>query len=498
MSSSIYEQLKRMANQRMYWQTRYQEAKPPFQNHETVFLPVRHFNSDAPVTPGPYSSVPYNIAIRPLQYQYGGKVPLEPILIGGGYYLYHNGKGIAIDPGYEFVDALYRYHRLTVYHIDTVVITHDHMDHHADLETIINLRRGASSELKIIANREVIDAYGLEERQDIRGVNIEVVEVNPEDNELKLVDGVMATILPCMHWQRVRTLHSLKDGKKVKLSVSEILDKHFNSFGMQLTINGGNGKKRILISGDTLFPIREDAESENWTAYGGTNSPYADDGNNKKLGWRRTDFNNAKPEIFNDIQSQCNQMINVYKSLEKSDIVCLHLGSLEKGFAEYNINLSSQNNSIEDAIANNRHNLELCYRGFHLGMMGALRLLEVLTEERENGKKGFDADNGLIVLTEFGEELLGNRQNSCVILSQLAQLLPGCKGIQPSVIPSEVTLHMRLDSQIKGEPTGILCSYCNKIHDWRETIGEEGPGEIIHYLVKGASNGYHPNCSYLR
>ncbi|MGD2090693.1 MAG: MBL fold metallo-hydrolase [Candidatus Aminicenantes bacterium] len=418
---------------------------------------------------------------------------LQPVLIGGGYYLWHNGKGVAIDPGHEFVDVLHRYHKLTVYHIDTVVITHDHMDHHADLETIINLRRGASSELKIVANREVIEAYGLEERQNVQGVNIEVVDVNPGENDLKLADGVTATILPCMHWQRVRTLHF---DEKDKLSVGKMLQNHFNAFGMQLTINGG--EKRILISGDTLFPIREDSKSDNWTAYGGTNYPYADDDNGRKLGWRRIEFSNARPEIMSDMEVKCKQMIDAYKALDKSDIVCLHLGSLEKGFANDGINLSSQSNSIKEAIVNNRHNPALGYQGFHLGLMGALRLLEVLTEEKENGETGFDADNGLIVLTEFGEELLGNRQNLCVILSQLAQLLPDCKGIQPSVIPSEITLHVRLDSQIKGEPTGILCSYCNKIHDWRETIGEEGPGEIIHYLVKGAANGYHPNCSYLK
>jgi hypothetical protein len=496
MSSLIYEQLKRMASHGKVWKKRYTEAKNPFENGDTVFLPIRHFNSETPITPGPYHCVPYNIAERPIKHQYGGAVILQPVLIGGGYYLCHNNKGIAIDPGYEFVDVLHRYHKLTAYHIDTVVITHDHMDHHADLETIINLRRGATSELKIVTNREVIEAYGLEERQNVQGVNIEVVEVNPVGNELKLADGVMATILPCMHWQRVRTLHSLNDGKKVKLSVREILDKHFNAFGMQLAINVGRGKKRILISGDTLFPIRGNATSDKWTAYAGKNYPYADNEHGRKLGWRSTDFSNAKPEIMSDMEAKCKQMINAYKSLEKSDIVCLHLGSLEEGFAEYNIN--SQNNPSEEEFARNRHNPDLCYPGFHLGLMGALRLLEVLTEEKENGKTGFDADDGLIVLTEFGEELLGNRQNLCVILSQLAQLLPGWNGKQPSVIPSEVTLHVRVDSKVKDESTGILCSYCNEIHDWRETIGEEGPGEIIHYLVKGASNGFHTNCSYLR
>lgn len=492
MPESIINQLGRMASQSMEWKSRYEEKKDkwPFNQYETVFLPIRHFNSATPITPGPYNSVPYNIAERPLKHHSNGTVKLQPALIGGGYYLGHKLKGIAIDPGYEFVDVLHRYHDLTVYHIDTVVITHDHMDHHADLETIINLRRGAGEPLKIFANKEVIEAYGLKKRQWVESVNIIIHEVEP-GAEVELLAGVTAKILPCMHWQRIRELDFQED----KIQTEEVLKKHFNAFGLQLNIE--NGVKRILITGDTLFPIRLKTNTNTWKAYGGRFLPYADDRNGRKLGWTSSQFNEDRARLLKMIDAQCEKMINAYRSLKKSDVVCLHLGSLEKGFADEDIDITPSENSPEKAIIERLHDPLFCYRGFHLGLMGGLRILELLTEK--NGKDaGFDPKEGLVILTEFGEELLGNRQNLCTILCRLASSLRGWDNIHPSVIPSEVTLYLLLDSQIKESHLGVQCSYCDRIHDWKETIGEEGPGEIINYLVKGATDGKHHNCSYLR
>ncbi len=486
MTHSVHKQLIRLAKHNTTRKARYSKSGWPFDQHDTVFLPVRHFNSATPITPGLYKRIPRNVATRPLDRSYGGATHLKPELIGGGYFLGHKGRGIAVDPGYEFVDALHRYHNVTVYHIDTVIISHDHMDHHADLETIINLRRGASSgPLKIVTNREVIEAYGLDDRERIEGVNIAVYDVAEyqKDNRLmELITGVEAKFLPCMHWQRVRKL----EFRKNILQAQKVLQKHFNAFGLQLIIE--KGERRILISGDTLFPIRNNNEADEWTAYTPAESPYACMEFGRKLGWKFSEFNRQKDKLYEMIQNQCKKMMEAYGSLERSHIVCLHIGSLERGFA----NPNGHDDASVETIVGWRHNPDFCYRGFHLGLMGCIRVLEVLTH---NSSHGFDPTEDLIVLTEFGEELLGNRKNICTILSKLSNLLPGWKN-EPSVIPSEVTLHIRLDSEVKSRAHGIMCSYCDVVHDWTETIGEEGPGEIINYLVKGAAKGDFTNCLY--
>jgi hypothetical protein len=101
-------------------------------------------------------------------------------------------------------------------------------------------------------------------------------------------------------------------------------------------------------------------------------------------------------------------------------------------------------------------------------------------------KKGFDCENGLIVLTEFGEELLGNRQNICIALSELLKsLVPANKKVKKiPILPSEVTLRLQLYDKNSKEKDGLICSYCGKKHEWQYSCGEEGPGEIITFFAK--------------
>ena len=57
---------------------------------------------------------------------------------GGGYFLFHNGKGIVIDPGFNFIDNFYE-EGFKVADIDAIVITHAHNDHTVDFESILTL-----------------------------------------------------------------------------------------------------------------------------------------------------------------------------------------------------------------------------------------------------------------------------------------------------------------------------------------------------------------------
>jgi tetratricopeptide (TPR) repeat protein len=57
---------------------------------------------------------------------------------GGGYLLIWQGHGIAIDPGVGFVEQLYR-KGFSIVDIDTVVVTHCHLDHTRDVESLVDL-----------------------------------------------------------------------------------------------------------------------------------------------------------------------------------------------------------------------------------------------------------------------------------------------------------------------------------------------------------------------
>jgi tetratricopeptide (TPR) repeat protein len=55
---------------------------------------------------------------------------------GGGYLLVWKGHGVVIDPGVDFVTQLYR-KGLSIADVDTVIVTHCHLDHTRDVESLV-------------------------------------------------------------------------------------------------------------------------------------------------------------------------------------------------------------------------------------------------------------------------------------------------------------------------------------------------------------------------
>jgi len=62
-------------------------------------------------------------------------------VLGGGYFLWWDGKGTVIDPGCGFVKLFRSETRYNLGYIDMVIVTHDHLDHCHDLASLISLLR---------------------------------------------------------------------------------------------------------------------------------------------------------------------------------------------------------------------------------------------------------------------------------------------------------------------------------------------------------------------
>ena len=58
--------------------------------------------------------------------------------LGGGYFLFWKGKGVVVDPGFDFLDNFFN-NELLMYDIDAVIITHAHVDHCSDFESLLTL-----------------------------------------------------------------------------------------------------------------------------------------------------------------------------------------------------------------------------------------------------------------------------------------------------------------------------------------------------------------------
>ncbi len=68
---------------------------------------------------------------------------------GGGFYIRYNGVGIAVDPGCNFVENMHE-QGLYISDIDYVIITHSHIDHCHDMDTLATMNYEYN---KIIKNR---------------------------------------------------------------------------------------------------------------------------------------------------------------------------------------------------------------------------------------------------------------------------------------------------------------------------------------------------------
>ncbi len=64
--------------------------------------------------------------------------PLAFNIKGGGYFIQHQNKGIVIDPGFDFIMNLYA-EGFSIDDIDAIIITHDHIDHSDNFDSILTL-----------------------------------------------------------------------------------------------------------------------------------------------------------------------------------------------------------------------------------------------------------------------------------------------------------------------------------------------------------------------
>lgn len=81
---------------------------------------------------------------------------------GGGYIVSDGKTRIAVDPGYGFLEMIYRWYGITVKDIDAIVITHDHPDHSNELSNILALRyvyRDTLNPLRLLLNGSTYVLY---------------------------------------------------------------------------------------------------------------------------------------------------------------------------------------------------------------------------------------------------------------------------------------------------------------------------------------------------
>ena len=98
---------------------------------------------------------------------------------GGGFYFNYKGTGIVADSGIGFVKSMHK-HGIFIDDIDIVVITHDHLDHNADAETLSSLLHDFNS-FNQRTPHIMYDVFGT-----IRPLEHEILWITDENTKRKL------------------------------------------------------------------------------------------------------------------------------------------------------------------------------------------------------------------------------------------------------------------------------------------------------------------------
>ena len=167
---------------------------------------------------------------------------------GGGIYVNYHGVGIVIDPGYHFVRNLHHY-GLSVFDIDIVIITHEHIDHNNDMRLIDDLNASVADTHKILwlmdaVSYEVANIY----RENSTGFLKEkslLKKVVPDCKvELTDLDSSLEKIEDVFQFEFFRTEHIYE-------SDNSTLKKH--TFGCSITFLQETGNRRLVYTSDTRY-----------------------------------------------------------------------------------------------------------------------------------------------------------------------------------------------------------------------------------------------------
>ncbi|MEW5733713.1 MAG: MBL fold metallo-hydrolase [Thermodesulfobacteriota bacterium] len=209
---------------------RFLSAGSFLQPDQTLFMILRKWNSYTPIIPGAE----------------------DERYVGGGYYIFHQGRGIVIDPGYNFIE---NFHQAVgkIEDIDDIVLTHAHNDHTIDFESLLSLvyqynsKKGLKpgddgfKQVRVFLNLgSMVKFAGLLDLRDAHYLD-RVVTLEPGQKH-DLGNGLTLNVLRAYHDEVVSTRYSV---------------------GLEFIFRRDKEQRSIVITSDTgLFPGKKIEKTE--------------------------------------------------------------------------------------------------------------------------------------------------------------------------------------------------------------------------------------------
>ncbi len=163
-------------------------------NQPDALVILRRWNSYSPIL----SYRPFQ-TVKDAELAFHRRIRRE--IRGGGYFFKWRRVGVVVDPGHNFIENLYE-RRFSIVDIDAIVISHDHLDHTADFESIIDLlhqlnKRGCQKEISVFLNPTTFAKYRiLEKNKYIR----RYIKLEPDPRKFRIIsNGIRVSALRARH-----------------------------------------------------------------------------------------------------------------------------------------------------------------------------------------------------------------------------------------------------------------------------------------------------------
>lgn len=369
---------------------------------------------------------------------------------GGGYFIKIKGKGIVVDPGFNFIDnfreAGHKFHE-----IDVVLITHAHNDHTADLESILTLlyRYNKEFEGENTFNREnTIRAemawfknkpirYGAKEKDRVEK---EVEEfIKDCKQEYKRRKKIIDLFLTKSTMDKYNGLLNLRSDKDYRIHIIEAeqhgdrqSDKNYTNcdrikFDANRITIGNDGKEKydcIRVIAAKHDDIVSDRDSVGFVfEFTETNSVLIITGD---TGWSK------------EIKKQYSEISDKYKKDDKKIILVAHLGGFHVQEGKY-----VPNEKDEEAEINSPPFYE-----HHLGRLGLASLIKTIEPDycfiSEFGEefKGIRIELARIFSDVFKKVLKGKYKDKCTTMV----IMPVDNGFKYDIVNDKVNVITKVDS----------------------------------------------------
>lgn len=381
---------------------------------------LEHLNS-----PTVHDSPSYAIHFLGLQ-RWNSTSPAQGRSLGGGYLIYHTGRngcvdlGIAVDPGFDFIRNLFHV-GFSLADIDIVILSHAHVDHVRDFESMLGLlfelksRNHKQQKLHAIMTLGVydrlqylIDSPGLREFVEPYIVDIEK-EIDPK------------------YLSKTKFEFTQGNGSKT--------DKKRRRF-YPVIKNAGDrniAKLRVIIKPTIAY---HNDHSECSDTYG--------------FKIRIDDYNSSKKSSYTiGYTSDTRWHSKLMNDFRECNALLMHLGSLIDRKKKDEKDKKGIGNKFKD-YKKSEQCFKLVSQKNHPYLMG---ILHFLSEIKENKKF---KSNLLILLSEFGEEMRGK------IRLDLIKRLNIEYGDTKNILPVDVGLDVLLTDVKDVNSHTVWCIQCQK------------------------------------